>query len=405
MASANTVETLNGLFKEVYADKIKDLIPDGVKLMNRIPFSSKEQQLGNLYHQPVILGHEHGVTFSSAGGEAFNLNSPVSGVMKDAQVRGSEMVLRSVLSYGAASRSMNSKASFKDATKYLVQNMLRSVAKKLEIELLYGQMGYATVASILGNVITITTAEWAPGIWAGSETMPIEIRDTTGATSRGQSSVSSVDFSALSITLASPIAGVVAGDVIWHKGAYGNEFAGIHKIITNSSTLFNIDASLYNLWKGNSYSAGSAALSFNKIQDAIAKGVEKGLDNDVCIMVNPNTWANLLTEQAALRMYDQSYSTKESENGSKEIMFHGQNGKVEIIPSIYIKQGYAYVLSLEDFARIGSTDVTFNRPGKGDEFFRELENSAGFELRSYCDQALFCQRPGVQVLINNIVNS
>jgi len=55
MASANTVETLNGLFKEVYADKIKDLIPDGVKLMNRIPFSSKEQQLGNLYHQPVKI--------------------------------------------------------------------------------------------------------------------------------------------------------------------------------------------------------------------------------------------------------------------------------------------------------------------------------------------------------------
>ena len=50
MATANTVATLNGLFKEVYADKIKDLIPDGVKLMNRIPFSSKEQQLGNLYH-------------------------------------------------------------------------------------------------------------------------------------------------------------------------------------------------------------------------------------------------------------------------------------------------------------------------------------------------------------------
>ena len=105
MASqANTIDTLNGLFKEVYADKIENLIPDGVKLYNMIPFNKESKALGNLYHQPVVLGLEHGVTYGGPNGDAFALNSSIAGVMKDAQVQGYEMVLRSVLSVGAASK-------------------------------------------------------------------------------------------------------------------------------------------------------------------------------------------------------------------------------------------------------------------------------------------------------------
>jgi hypothetical protein len=46
-AGANTLETLNGLFKEVYSKDLVDLIPDGVKLLAKIPFAKKEQALGN----------------------------------------------------------------------------------------------------------------------------------------------------------------------------------------------------------------------------------------------------------------------------------------------------------------------------------------------------------------------
>lgn len=54
---------------------------------------------------------------------------------------------------------------------------------------------------------------------------------------------------------------------------------------------------------------------------------------------------------------------------------------------------YAYLLSLEDWMRVGSTDMTFKRPGQGEEFFRDVENSAAYELRLYSDQALFCSAP------------
>ncbi len=405
-SSNNFSDTLNANFKIVYADKIENLIPDGVKLLNRISFSGREAQLGNLYSQPLVLGLEHGVTFAGSTDDAFALNAPIAGQLKEAQVRGSQMVLRSVLGYAAAARAAGGgQRAFEDSTKFLVQNMMRSMAKKLEIELLYGQIGYGVVASAAANTITISAQEWAPGIWAGANNMPIEVRSAAGAL-RGYATVTSVNMDLFQVTVDLLPAGVLATDIIWHKGAYNNEFAGIHKILTNTGVLFNIDASQYDLFKGNTVTLSpTGPLSFAVIQDAIARGVEKGLDSDVCVFVNPRSWADLLTEQAALRMYDQSYRTSESENGSQEITFHGQNGKVEIVPSIYVKGGYAYVLAMEDFMRVGSTDITFRRPGQGDDFFRELENNAGYELRAYTDQAAFCMAPGRSTLIASITNS
>jgi len=407
MSSSNTFSgSLNALFKETYADKLENLVPEGLKLYKMIKFMAKDKAPGNLYHQPVILGQEHGVTFASSDDDAFALNAPVAGQIKDAQVRGNPIVLRSVLGYTAASRAAQGNAqSFMNATKFLVANMLRSITKKLEICLFYGQMGYGTVASVSSNVITVTTAEWAPGIWSGAENMPLEIRDVAGTTVRGQCTVSSVDLDARTVTVDAMPASVTGTDVIWAKGAYGNEFAGLHKIITNTGTLFNISASSYNLWKGNSYSAGSASLSFAKINRAIALAVAKGLDQDVHVMVNPRTWDDLLVEQAALRKYDSSYSSEKAEAGSKSIKFYGQNGMVAIEPSIYVKEGYAYIICPEDFERVGSTDVTFKRPGQEGEFFRELENSAGYEMRTYSDQALFTCAPGHQVIITAITNT
>lgn len=405
-SSNNFSDTLNANFKIVYADKIENLIPDGVKLVNRISFSGREAQLGNLYSQPLVLGLEHGVTFAGSTDDAFALNAPIAGQLKEAQVRGSQMVLRSVLGYAAAARAAGGgQRAFEDSTKFLVQNMMRSMAKKLEIELLYGQVGYGVVGSTAGNVITVTTQEWAPGIWAGAINMPLEIRSAAGAL-RGYANVTSVNMNLFQVTVDLLPAGVIATDIIWHKGAFNNEFAGIHKILTNTGLLFNIDASIYDLFTGNTVTLSpTGPLSFAIIQDAIARGVEKGLDSNVSVFVNPRSWADLLTEQAALRMYDQSYRTSESENGSQEITFHGQNGKVEIVPSIYVKSGYCYVLAMEDFMRVGSTDITFRRPGQGDDFFRELENNAGYELRAYTDQAVFCMAPGRSTLVSNITNS
>jgi len=351
---------------------------------------------------------EHGVTFASSDDDAFNLNAPISGTIKDAQIRGNPVLLRSVLGYTAASRAaQGEKQSFMDATKYLVKNMLQSLTKKLEIEMLYGQVGYAATTGATTTVMTIATAEWAPGIWAGAEGMPIEVRNAAGTVSRGNFTVVSVDMDLRTVTLDSDAAaaGVVNTDVIWHKGAYGNEFPGIHKILTTTGTLFNINTATYNLFKGNEYSAGSAVLDFDKLQKAVSRSIEKGLDSNVLVLINPRTWADLLTEQSDLRQYDQSYSPVKLEQGSKKLTFYSNSIDMEIESSIYVKEGFAYILCIEDWVRIGSSDITFKRPAFDGDFFRELENAAGYELRLWSDQALLCVAPGRNTLVKNIVNS
>jgi hypothetical protein len=55
MAAENTFTTLNGLFKEAYGERVEDLVPDGVKLLNKIDFVNADKVLGNLYHQPKLL--------------------------------------------------------------------------------------------------------------------------------------------------------------------------------------------------------------------------------------------------------------------------------------------------------------------------------------------------------------
>jgi hypothetical protein len=375
-------------------------------MLSLVPFASKQEQTGRQFVQPVILNAEHGVTYAGPNEDVYTLNPPIAGNVKDALVKGYQMLLRSAIGYASISRSAGGdQKAFKDATKVVVENMMRSFSKKLEIRLMYGQMGLGVVASAATDTLTLEAKEFAAGIWGGSENMVIEIRSSAGVLKQ-TASILKADLSAKTLQLdATVVVGVVATDVIWERGSYGKEMPGLHKILTNTGVLFDIDAAQYSLWSANQYDAANAQLSFEKIQDAVALAVAKGLDTDVVLILSHVTWATLMSDEAALRKYDYSYSAQKSENGSREIKFHSQNGEIKLVPSIYCKEGYAYIVSPDEMMRIGSTDITFKRPGRGsEEFFRELDNSAGYELRIYTDQSLFCYAPGRNTIISNIAN-
>lgn len=417
MAQFNQVDTLNGLFKTVYADKIKDLVPEGVKLLKMIPFSSAQKALGNTFNTPLVLGLEHGVTYGGSAGTAFSLNDSIASEMQEAQVKGCEMVLRSALSVGAAARSMSSQNAFEQVTKLLVRNMLKSMHIRLEVQLLYGQVGIARISDVSGApTIEICASEWAPGIWSGAKNMKIEVRSQAG-TLRGTATVQNVDMKARTIELDALPVGTTgnssaensAADVIYYAGAYSKEFAGLHKMIVNTGSLFNIDASAYELFKGNIVEVGTddttnaAFISFEKIEEAVAVAMEKGLmDEDVTALVHPKQWNKLMTDLAAKRMFDSSYSEKSLKQGTQAIEFYGQNGKISVVASLFVKEGNAYVFPEKELERIGSTDVTFEMPGYEGKFFRLLEDVNGYELRCYTDQALFSSSIGQFTLLKYI---
>ena len=402
--TANTLDNLNGLYKKVYDGKLENLIPDGVKLLNAIKFVRKEKRPGADYNQSVILGMEHGVSFAEPDEGAFALNPPISGTIKQASIRGYQMVLRSAMAFDTmfAADSAGERA-FEEATKYIFQAMMDSMSKKLEIRLFYGQSGLATAtATAASNVLTISVGQWAPGVWGGAENMRIELYDSADNLI-GDAKVNAVDFDNKTVTVDAMPAGAAAAGVltVYEYGSKGKEMAGLHKIISNAGSLFGISAAQYSLWKGNQHSVGGA-LTFNKLAKGLAKPVAKGLQSDVTVYVNPAAWADLMTEQAGSRRFDVSYKSATAQNGSEALEFFSQNGKMTIVSSIFVKEGFAYAINHDQFLRVGSTDLTFKNPLSNEDFFHLLENNAGVGIRCYTNQALFCTKIGHQLLFTGI---
>ena len=415
-----TPSTLTGLFKEVYGDEINMLIPDASKLQKIVPFVPRDKELGNIYHQPVVLSQEQGIAYADYTDGAFSLSDHVSMNMADGQIRGSQMCLRSALSYDAAARASNSKKAFVKGTELLIQNMIESMSKRLEIAMIYGGSGLATIdtSSASGTTgasdyvtATVSAASFALGIFAGLEGARVNVY--TGSSKVGTAySINTIDLEARTFKLVPATAGTdnvatiasKTAHTLYFAGAYGKEMSGLDKIITNTGSLFNIDASVYALWKGNTDTT-TGQLSMSKILNAVSKAVLRGLDEKAICLLNPDTWSNLNTDLAALRKFDSSYSDSEGKNGFESLKYFGQNGEIELIPHSIIKAGEAFVFPAKRVKRIGAQEVSFKTPGREDEIFLHLANNAGFELRVYTDQALFIEYPARCVKISGFTNS
>jgi len=221
--------------------------------------------------------------------------------------------------------------------------------------------------------------------------------------------VSAIDSDLKKLTVVGTTTGIVSTDVIFFKGTNSSgtfkEMAGLQKIITNTGTLFNISAASYSLWKGNSISS-VGELTFAKLQDYIARAVNKGLMEDVTAFLSPKIWAKLNSDQAALRVIDSSYTTGKAENGFDTICFYGTNGKIELIAHPYVKDGDGFIVPPKSLRRVGSTDVTFQIPGvDGEQFFKMGNNTNAVEFQCMTDQALFAERPAHCLYLSGITTA
>ena len=423
--AGTTTSDLNGLFKQAYADDIVNLIPEVAIVTRAVAFQGRDKMLGDAYNQPVVVRAEQGFTYAAPGSGAFNMNPAITMQTRNAVVTGYQILERAGLDYESVFKAQSVNA-FRDAVDLSMENSMESFGKRLELSLIYGQnatglMLSATVTAGTSTTCTLNSAagQWAAGIWAGSEGAQLDaFSGSTLLNTAGPVTVVSVNNSTKSVTISAAAADITAieaataGTVfVRFYGSATNEMVGLDTILTNATgTLFNISASAYALWAANQYDASGGTgtptqLTFAMLQKAVALAVDRGLTEDVDVLVNPATWVNLLTQQAALRMYDQSFSEAKVVNGSKVIEFFSQNGKLRIHAHIYMKEGISLVLPFDRAVRIGSTDVTFNIPGTDDgKIFQQQANNAGFEYRVYTQQSVLVETPAKCVKIYNLVN-
>ncbi len=429
--NTNSGATLNGLFRQKYSKQVKDLIPDFGIIQKRVPFSQAEL-LGDFYHLPVVVADEHGFTYGGATAANYTLNASIAMQLQDAQVTGSELTLTSEASYGAVSRSAKKgDTAVEKLVDLLMERMKASTNKRVEIALLYGQSvtGIGKIASQTGSSTSrawvISNATFAAGIWAGMENCQLDVY-LTGSFSSGPINsnaavvVASVNVGTRVINVTgnstdlTAIDGDIAtGAVLFFYGAgatsalNGMEMVGIDAILTNTGTLFNISASSYNLWASQSYDCLSAELSMAKVLAGLAIPVGRGLLQDVQLLVAPDSWANLNSDIGAQRMFDESYESKKGEKGVNSIIYHGQNGKIEIISHPMVKRGEAFALPLDLVQRVGSCDVSFRGEGPlgQEDYFFQNTTTNGWTIRAYTDQAIMIEAPAYCVKFINIVAS
>lgn len=421
MAQFTGLDELNGLAKEVYGESGPvNIIPEAGMLMRKFKLKDAEKQ-GDSFIQNVVVAHSHGFTYNSTSNTAFDLNDSIAMTTKEASVSAAEIVLRDAISYRAAARTAGgNKKAFRSAVDLVVDNMLESHTKRLEASLLYGGYGIGVASSSTNSsatvtVVTLSEASFAEGIWMGAENAKIEFRVGSNLVSSGSDAVftiTKVDLDNRKLTVSGTATGIsaldsdisgAAQDIFWY-GAYGQEAYGLEYIMRNTGSLFGIDAATYGLWKSNIYSAGSAQLTMAKVLKGASRANARGLNGKAILAVNPLTWANLASDLSALRKYDNSYSKKKLENGTEAICFYAANGEIEIVGYNMIKRGLAMLIPEKKVKRLGSTEITFNTPGMGGKMFDQLTGKAGFELRNYSDQCIFCETPAQMVLFTDIVN-
>ena len=433
MASVETVGTsLNGNFKNVYGEKIEDLIPETDILYrnDRIKFVSKKGREGLQFNQPVLVSLPSSATWGLNGP---TLNSPIAMQMANATVTGSAITMRDVLSYDAAARAASSEAAFEGTVGLVLRTLFKAHAKFAEIDLLYGNgaitygnnvaifSSTGIVTSSANAAVTVTYGTWAPAMLSGFENANLDAYETGVGKINTNAALQIVSVNVVPVS--SSVGGVVTVsgnstditalvacngtnvDFYWY-GAYGNNMVGISGILQNTGTLFGISASSYSLWQSNSFTCSSTQLTFSKLQQAAALAVSRGLDEDLLALCSPVTFADLVNEQAGARRYDSSYSAKKNENGSEALTYWGPSGKMEVVPHMFVHQGEAFLIPPKELIKVGPLDhISPTLPGIDGDIFFQSPTQASYEVRLFSDFGLLNMQPAKSVYIKSITNS
>ncbi len=419
------------LLKRVYAKRVEDLVPESDRLSKDIPFAQPDQQIGQDFFQPVTLSREMGATFWNDG-SVKTLNQPLASADEVASIRGSEIAVRAALSYKFIQSALKKLDGTRGGVKAFVNATVDRFARLSkggsyfrEATLLYG--GGTGAASNLGVisattgssgttlVATLSAAEFAVALWAGSEGGEFDIFAANG-TKRNTAGTAGTADAVFKLTGSNPItyavtftsnatnvSAVVAGDQIFFQGARGNDALGfVGAALTQSGNLWGINTGTYGLWRPTVIPV-NGALTFAAVSEGAARVASTGFYGDYDLYVSPKGFQDVCDDQTALV----AHTTKSSGNvtiGFDSVTFLTQAGKTHLKVHPYMKGALALGIPRGECMRIGSTDLTHTIDGYG-RMFRELENASGVEMRLYSDQAPFSKNPQYIQLYTGIQNT
>jgi hypothetical protein len=439
MAQEVSNSQIQQIFKKVYGGLV-NLIPKNDLIEALFPYSNVGA-VGEEFIQAFIMGDEVGATWGGTQDEAFRINPAISGTTVQGSIKPTQFMLSSVLSNGFLSRSAQGgeKAFFK-ATQHVMKNHLESHAKLRSIEKIYGQsqfglgtvsfaptgtvyrgveysgsgditlsrkgttpIGFVDGVNTVEKAILFSPGQFASGFWIGKKGIIVEQVELSTNTVVARGSLVKVD-AALGVIYVDfvPVAATGANShAIMYDGWKDKKcMVGLEQIITNSETLFGIDARKFDLWNGQVIDLNQKRFNLQATQEGVSQAIDAGgLEGDIEVMVGNRTFAKMVTDQAALRKFDASYDSGEAKNGFEAITFYAANGACTIRSSNKIKEGQAFGIQKDKYVCSGSQAPSFKvMGGIGEEIIFPLQEQAGHMVRSFSDMYLICNSPATQIL-------
>lgn len=421
MAATYTGQLGQLLFRQ-YGELANPVAPSDM-IASDIDFIQNDKRNGELYVFPLRFGLENGATFNNDH-TAYALGSASAARYEQAQLRGSEMTIVADIAYAdMTSLSPNrgrSSRGYDQGVGLKIVNTSDSAVQKRDMMLLYGpndngavNIGVIAAVGVLSGTtyqVSLTAASYIPGFWQEAVGVKVDVFSTGGTQKTpvgGFASVAAVDRDNALVTLTASAAWAavpVAGDVIFFSGSRAVSMAGLQCIAENTGTLFNVSAATFPQWKAVQYAVGGTALTFDAVTEGLSAVADNGLSDGLTLYVNPRTWNDLMTDQAALRRRIEDESTAKA--GYSKLKFEMQCGIVEVKAHKYVKQSLAFAIPTQECHRIGSTDITFTAPGSPNKYFwLELPSNNGAQIRCYSDQAVVSENPSHICLFTGIVST
>lgn len=397
-----------GLLKDIFG-KYVTALPKWSVIQDKFPFEESEGDLGGSYIVGVELTKSHSCVYAPGDGSALTALPAVPQMLAPrATINSFAICIRQRIAVQLLKKAQKEgKSAFASAVSVAIRNLYESHVFRLELSLLYGRDGLGIVGAVAGQIITITTASWAPGIWtAGMVGASLQIFSGTGdtVTQRGTSfSVTAVNPGAFQFTVSGVLTGVVANDVVYFDSARTatgfNECVGLRRILSNTGSLFGIDSAVFDAWRAQQLNVGGA-LSFTALMQAAAACVTYGLEKGY-VVCTPASFANLVNDEAALRRYPQYAAMVK--RGAEGLSFQMGQVEIEVLLHPHMRLSEAMLLPAKKVHRIGACDLTTLGEGDGiNGVLFQVHDLLAAEARTYSDQAIYIEAPAQALLFTGI---
>lgn len=369
MSSAITAAQLSSFLKVVYPKKISNNVVSPAIIFNNTDFG-EDIEPGSKVIVPTLLAPEQGVTYGTASSVA-TVNGAIALEIDDATINPAQISIKSVLPLDVVQRAKTSQQAFEQATTLRFREQRKTILCREEWTWLYGGEAMATINGAPTNSgATVVLKNHSPALCSTLLNAQLDAYNATVKVNTNAAlTVAGVLMGAsgaVTLTLsgnASDLSALADGYNFYFYGAYGVEATGLMAQVSNTGTLFGIDASTKPGFKGNTITS-VGALTMAKISDGVALCKQFLPEDDLTVFVSSRNFARLVQEQQGNQRWLDG--GKNAKVGFTGLALSVGNEGAMLVEHPFVKDADVLIVPLPQVIKVGTSDEPLDASSAGD---------------------------------------